>query len=192
MIKLEQYLNFDDYGIDCGPKSPGLDDITDLIEVAKMIPKSPLDIGKVDPKILATLCLASFQRTNELYSRSILFYSLKKIELEAKFGSLIVEEDPNVKIPATLKKEAVKANKDYVKASEILSVAEAYVKFYAGLLKNFETGHYWARGQEATNNGELKLSSYEPHDNVYAERRAKASRKEVQPVNGEVADIDFN
>lgn len=160
LIKLFDYLELADVGsILSEEREPGHDDISYLIEVANQMPKTSEDVEDFAASYLASVSLVAFQRSNELKTRASVYCGNKKVDLDAKFGSLIASSDK----AATVTKEISKSNPEYVKLAKELEKARAYVEFYTGLMGQFEKCHYWAKSKEISNNQEMKSSTYEPH-----------------------------
>ncbi len=157
-LKLSKYLGFDEFKLTSDKSDPGNEDISFLIKVTRFIPKQPEDIAKVDAKVLATYCLGAYQLSSELYSKAYLWYGMRKVDLEYTLGKLISESSK----AATVAEKSAKASDDYKNAANLVYLGDAYVKFYLGLMKNFETGHYWARDKEKQESREGGLSHYEP------------------------------
>ncbi len=160
-ILLFDYLNLKELDIELNPSyEPGKDDITFLIQEAGQI---------------ASYCLAAFQRSGELHSKATLWLGYKKIELDAKYGSLIAESE----LPVTIKKEVSKSDAGYQKIAKEHEKAKAYVEFYNGLMSSFEKGHYWAKSKEQANANENKMSGYDVHEII----NKKGGNEEEQTRN---------
>jgi len=160
VIKLSKYLGFDSYNIETDAQDPGNDDIAFLVKVAKLIPKQPEKLNDVDPRLIATYTLAAHSEASEKYSKAFLWQAMKKIRLDTTLGKLIV----NSTGAATVAEKSAKASSEYELASELSGLGEAYVKFYLGMIKNFEAAHYWAKEREKMEHSENKMSGYEPHN----------------------------
>jgi hypothetical protein len=158
-ITLEKYLGFEAYDVEADPLDPGKEDITFLVQVAKLIPRTPLEIAKVDPGILASYCLAAHQTASAIHAKATIWWRLKDIAAESALSIAIV----NAGAPATNAEKRAKSDESYQKAAGKAAKGEAYVRFLDSMKTNFETGHYWAKGQESANNKESKMSGYEPH-----------------------------
>lgn len=158
-ITLEQYLGFNVYDVEVDPLDPGKEDITFLVQVAKLIPRTPLEIARVDPSILASYCLAAHQTASAIHAKSTVWWRLKTIASESALANAIV----NAGAPATNAEKRAKSDEHYQRAAGKAAKGEAYTRFLDSMKTNFETGHYWAKGQEAAANKESKMSGYEPH-----------------------------
>ncbi len=114
-ILLYDYLNLKEIDIELNPhqQEPGKDDISFLVQVAQQIPKTQQDIDNLEAGQLASYCLAAFQRSGELLSKATLWLGYKKIELDAKYGSLIAESE----LPVTIKKEVSKSDEGYQRSA---------------------------------------------------------------------------
>jgi hypothetical protein len=158
-ITLEQYLGFGVYDIENDPLDPGKEDITFLVQVARLIPRTPLEIAKVDPSILASYCLAAHQTASSIHAKATVWKRLKELDADSALSSAIV----NAGAPATNAEKRARSDELYIKASKKSAKGDAYVRFLDSMKTNFEAGHYWAKGQETAANKESKMSGYEPH-----------------------------
>ena len=159
-VLLFNYLELQDVGsILSDSNEPGKDDISYLLEVASEMPKTQEQVEDFAASYLASVSLVAFQRCNELKTKATVYCGNKKVDLDAKYGSLIATSEK----PATITKEISKSNIDYVTLAKEHEKAKAYVEFYTGLMGQFEKCHYWAKSKEASNNQEFKSSAYEPH-----------------------------
>lgn len=157
-ITLEKYINIDGYDIDKDPRDPGKRDIGFLVYVAQSIPRKPSDILKIDPGVLASLCLSAHADACTYYSEALMWQRMKEIKMASELARAI--NDINVVTNADKK-----AKKDdiYMKAAELAAKGEAISKFYEGVKNNFDMGHYWAKEKEKSDGQERKSSGYEPH-----------------------------
>jgi len=178
-VKLSTYLGFDSYNITTDANDPGKEDISFLIKVAKLIPKVPEKLNNVDPRLIATYTLAAHAEASENYAKAYLWHAMKKVKLETTLGRLIV----NSSGAATVAEKSSKASPEYEEASEMMGLGEAYVKFYLGMIKNFEAAHYWAKEREKMDSSEKKMSGYEPHE---LNKKGDGLAEEAS------ADIDFS
>jgi hypothetical protein len=158
-ITLREHLSFETYNIKTDSNDPGNEDISFLLKVIKLIPKRAEKLNDVDPRLLATYTLSAYEEATEKYAKAYMWYSMKKISLEATLGRLIVTSTK----AATIAEKAAKSEDEFKTASELVALADAYVKFLAGLLKNFEAAHYWAREREKREQGGKNMSGYQPH-----------------------------
>ena len=159
-VLLFDYLELKDVGsLLSDSNEPGKDDIAYLLEVASEMPKTQEQVEDFAASYLASVSLVAFQRCNELRTKATVYAGNKKVDLDAKYGSLIASSEK----PATITKEISKSNDGYVSLAKELEKAKAYVEFYTGLMGQFEKCHYWAKSKEASNNQEFKSSAYEPH-----------------------------
>lgn len=158
-VMLYSYLKLSEIGARLNEgNDPGKEDISYIIEVARMIPKNQQELENIESEQLATCCLSAFNRTSELFAKASLWMNYQKINLDSIYGSLIAES----KQPATIRKEIVKSESRYMVAAEEYEKAKAYVQFYSGVLSSFEKGHYWAKSKEQKEINESKMSGYEP------------------------------
>lgn len=164
-VTLYQYLKLSELGIELSERNdPGKDDISYIVEVARMIPKNQQELENIHPEELATCCLSAFHRTSELITKASIWMSYQKIALDATYGSLIAKSEQ----PATIRKEIVKSDDIYVNAAKEYEKAKAYFQFYTGVLSSFEKGHYWAKSKEQKDVTENRMSGYEPHEKTYS------------------------
>jgi len=161
-VLLVDYLKFREYEIDAGPQDPGKEDISYLLYVSKLIPKHPQDINNVDPKVLASLCLAAHSNASALLSQATLWLLLRKIDSEAALGFAINELGP----PGVTAEKRSKNDPEYKNRAKLYAIGESYVKFYQNMLKNFEAGHYWAKSEEQNQKSQYKMAGYEPEDDI--------------------------
>jgi hypothetical protein len=186
---LKEYLGFDEFGIETGGKGkdPGKDDITFIIQVIRMIPKTPEDMGNIDPKVLASYCLAAHALANEYFSKATLWYEIKRVHLDAMFGSLI----SNASGPATVAKEIAKSKDEYKKLAEEVAIATGYIKYYTGVLKILEAAHYWSKEKEKYGMSERNMAGYEPDfgKGGLPQVSKRVARRDTDPV--ESGDVDF-
>jgi len=157
-VTLEKYLQFEDYNMTPDAKDPGKEDISFLLYVAKLIPRTPEQISNVDPGILASYCLAAHQTASAIHSKATLWWRLKELAADSKLSTAIVDAGA----PATNAEKRAKGEPEFIKASELAAKGEAYVRFLDSMKTNFETCHYWAKAQETAANSERKMSGYEP------------------------------
>lgn len=187
-VTLEKYLRFDDYGMSADPKDPGQEDIAFLVYVARLIPRTPLDIANVDPGILASYCLAAHQTASQIHSEATLWWRLKDIAAQSALATAIVDAGA----PATNAEKRAKSNPTYVRAAEIAAKGEAYVRFLDNMKTNFETGHYWAKGQETSANKEKTMSGYDPHKIQTGGVKQQAGQvEEAGKGNTPLGEFDF-
>ncbi len=158
-ITLEKYLGFEEYELKADRKDPGASDISFLLYVAKLIPRTPEQISNVDPGILASYCLAAHQNVSKTHSEATLWWRLKDIESQSSLATAIVEAGA----PATNAEKRAKSDEKYIAASKLSAKGEAYVRFLDNMKTNFETAHYWAKSQEIADKSEHKMAGYEPH-----------------------------
>ncbi len=157
-IILEDYINIASYAVATDPQDPGKRDIGFLVYVAGLIPKKPTDVGKVDAGVLASLCLSAHQDASRYHAEALMWWRMKDIKTASELGRAI--NDITV---ATNADKKAKRDDDYIKAAELSAKGEAITRFYEGVKNNFETGHYWAKEKEKSDNSEKKMSGYEPH-----------------------------
>ena len=157
-IILENYINIAHYDVEIDSHDPGKKDIGYLVYVAGLIPKSPTDIGKVDAGILATLCLAAHQEASRFYAEALMWWRVKEVKMNSELGIAIAGITP-----ATNADKKAKSDENFKKAALLSVKGEAITRFYESLKNNFETGHYWAKEKEKSDNSERKMSSYDPH-----------------------------
>jgi len=191
-IQLFDYLELESVGsILSGGHEPGHDDISYLLEVATKMPTSQEDIEDFAAPYVASISITALFNCNELKTKATVYAGNTKVDLDAKYGSLIASSEK----AATVTKEISKSNPEYTKLAKEFEKAKAYVEFYNGLSANFEKCHYWAKSREIANNQEFKPSSYEPHhaaDGVKGEEShqpeqvhsesAKGQKQKVTPV----------
>jgi len=156
---LKEHLSFESYNIVTDSNDPGNEDVSFLLKVIRLIPKRAEKLNDVDPRLLATYTLAAYEEAIEKYARAHMWFSMKKINLDATLGRLIVSSEK----AATVAEKAAKASDEFRIASELVAIADAYSRFYAGLLKNFEAAHYWAREREKMEYGGKNMSGYQAH-----------------------------
>lgn len=157
---LFEYLELEQVGsVISESKEPGHDDITDLIEVAQKMPRTPEEIEDFAASFIATISLNALYHCNELRARASVYVGNKKVDLDSVYGALIESSNK----AATVTKEISKSKPGYVCAAKEFEKAKAYVEFYTGLSSNFEKCHYWAKSREVANQQEFKGSAYEPH-----------------------------
>ena len=174
-IKLFDYLELQDVGSTLlKGHEPGHDDISYLLEVASQMPKTQEEVEDFAASYLASVSLVAFQRCNELKTKSTVYCGNTKVDLDAKYGSLISQ---SLK-PATITKEISKSDINYVILAKEHEKAKAYVEFYTGLMGQFEKCHYWAKSKEASNNQEFKSSAYEPHHSADSEKGEESHQTE--------------
>lgn len=157
-IILEDYINISGYAVTADPLDPGKKDIGFLVYVASLIPKKPTDVGKVDAGILASLCLSAHQEASKNHAEALMWWRMKDISMASELGKAI--SDFTV---ATNADKKAKHDPSYIKAAELSAKGEAITRFYESVKNNFETGHYWAKEKEKSDNSEKKMSGYEPH-----------------------------
>jgi len=157
-VILEDYINIGSYVVAVDPLDPGKKDIGFLVYVAGLIPKKPTDVGKVDAGILASLCLSAHQDASRYHAEALMWWRMKDIKTASELGRAI-----NDFAVATNADKKAKKDDDYIKAAELSAKGEAITRFYEGVKNNFETGHYWAKEKEKSDNSEKKMSGYEPH-----------------------------
>ena len=175
---LFDYLELEQVGsVISETKEPGHDDITDLIEVAQKMPRTPEEIEDFAAPFIATIALNALYHCNELRARATVYAGNKKVDLDAVYGALIEGSDK----AATVTKEISKSKPGYIRAAKEFEKAKAYVEFYNGLSSNFEKCHYWAKSREVANQQEFKGSAYEPHhDSDSGKGEAEVQHREVR------------
>jgi len=175
---LFEYLELEQVGsVISESHEPGHDDITDLIEVAQKMPRTPEEIEDFAASYIATISLNALYHCNELRARATVYAGNKKVDLDAVYGTLIESSDK----AATVTKEISKSKPGYVRAAKEYEKAKAYVEFYNGLSSNFEKCHYWAKSREVANQQEFKGSAYEPHhDSDSGKGEVVIQHREVQ------------
>ena len=104
-----------------------------------MIPKNPVDINKVDPGVLASLCLAAHQEVSRYHSEALMWWRMKEIKMNSEFAIAMSSITP-----ATNADKKAKSDDSYVRAANLNAKGEAITRFYENIKKNFEAGHYWA------------------------------------------------
>ena len=159
VVTLREHLSFQSYNIVTDSNDPGGEDISFLLKTIKLIPKRAEKLNDVDPRLLATYTLAAYEEATEKYAKAHMWFSMKKINLDATLGKLIV----NSTKAATVAEKAAKSEDEFRVASELVALADAYVRFLAGLIKNFEAAHYWAREREKMEQVGKNMSGYQPH-----------------------------
>jgi len=160
-VTLYSYLKLSEIGAKLNEENePGKDDISYIVEVARMIPKNQQELENIESEQLATCCLSAFHRTSELLSKATLWMNYQKINLDSVYGSLIAVSEH----PATIRKEISKSDIKYINAAQEYEKGKSYVQFYTGVLSSFEKGHYWAKNKEQKEINENKMSGYEPHE----------------------------